>query len=161
MPITSFHNEHNFLSNFYPSIIIYDGITYPTVEHYFQALKTINKVERQHIAEASTPGKAKRLGRTITLRDDWETIKVLIMYKGLLQKFLSEDVNPGLGGKLLATDNELLIEGNNWHDNTWGRCSCSRITCIKAQPGKNYLGLLLMDVRSVCRAFAETRELRF
>lgn len=160
MPITSFHNEHAFLSNFYPSIIIYDGIKFPTMEHYFQALKTTDMAERIAISQATTPGRAKRMGRKITLRDDWEIIKMYIMYKGLLQKFMSEDLNPGLGAKLVSTGDAILIEGNNWHDNIWGQCSCDKsIKCIQSQPGKNYLGILLMDVRSIVKAFKPKRNI--
>lgn len=151
MAITSFSGDHDFLSNFHPSIIVYDGIAYPTVEHYYQALKTEDKIGRSVIASAPSPANAKRLGNAVTLRSDWETIKVYVMYKGLLQKFLSVNTEPGLAQQLLDTGHEELIEGNNWHDNTWGVCHCNRITCIQSRPGRNYLGRLLMDIRGSLR----------
>lgn len=151
MAITAFTGEYAFLSNFYPSIIIYDGIAYPTVEHYFQALKTENGNGRLAISQTITPDRAKRLGRALTLRSDWETIKVYIMYKGLIQKFMSENTELGLAQQLLDTGHEELVEGNNWHDNTWGVCHCNRITCIQSRPGRNYLGRLLMDIRGSLR----------
>lgn len=47
--------------------------------------------------------------------------------------------------KLLATKHAILIEGNYWHDNHFGICSC--IKCYgKVQP-MNVLGKILMDVR--------------
>lgn len=142
--ITVFEGEHAFLSNFYNSPFSYEGIEYPTNEHFFQAMKTKNLKERQAIARAKTPGQAKRLGRQVQLRSDWEQIKEVVMYTGLLLKFQ----DPFLRAQLLATQNEELVEGTTWHDNEWGSCSCSR--CINIR-GANKLGKLLMQVRSEIR----------
>ena len=87
--ITKFSGEFDFLSNFYPSPILVGGDLYPTVEHAFQALKTLDKEERKEIRLASTPGRAKRLGRKCTLRSDWETHKVSIMDRLIFRKFAS------------------------------------------------------------------------
>ena len=62
------------------------------------------------------------------------------MYQALWLKFSI----PTLREKLLATDNEELVEGNTWHDNTWGECSCERCKDIK---GQNRLGKMLMQIR--------------
>ncbi len=137
--ITKFENEYSFLSNFYPSPITYQGITFPTVEHFFQAMKTLNPAEFIEIKDASTPGKAKRLGRKVTLRPDWENVKVSIMKVALHLKF----DNMELREKLLATGDEYLVEGNTWHDNFWGSCECEQC----GNHGQNMLGQLLMEVR--------------
>jgi ribA/ribD-fused uncharacterized protein len=128
------------LSNFFSSPITYEGITYPTNEHFFQAMKTLDIEERKKIAAAETPGKAKRMGRTIKLRPDWEKIKIDVMQEGLRLKFS----HPDLAQKLIETGDEELIEGNWWHDNTWGSCYCAE--CIR-KPGRNLLGMLLMELR--------------
>lgn len=138
--IIEFEDEYAFLSNFYPSTIYHDGITYPTNEHFFQAMKTLDINERKAIAAAETPGMAKRMGRNVKLRPDWEKIKVDVMRLGLILKFTDAE----LAKKLLATGDEELVEGNWWHDNTWGNCLCAKCSRI---PGKNMLGLLLMDLR--------------
>lgn len=138
--IAEFEGKYAFLSNFYPSPILYDGIVYPTNEHFFQAMKTLDREERKRIAAAETPGQAKRLGRHVRLRADWEQIKVDVMRTGLMLKF----TDAMLAEKLLATGDEELIEGNWWHDNTWGSCLCS--DCIN-KPGRNLLGMLLMELR--------------
>ena len=142
--IAIFDNEYAFLSNFYESPFEVDGITYPTAEHFFQAMKSKDVEGRKKIAAAPTPGKAKRLGRTIELRKDWEEIKVAVMKFGLAQKFRI----PELREKLLATGHEELIEGNFWHDNTWGNCLCADCQDI---PGRNMLGMLLMELRTKIR----------
>lgn len=138
--IAEFEGEYAFLSNFYPSPIFHDGIAYPTVEHFFQGMKTLDIAERKAIADAPTPGKAKRMGRQVKLRSDWERVKVYYMELGLRLKF----ENPELAQKLIATGDEELIEGNWWHDNTWGSCYCD--TCMH-KAGRNMLGMLLMELR--------------
>ena len=139
--IDCFEGKYDFLSNFYEHPIQYNGIVYPTNEHFFQAMKSLKEEERKMIAAAPTPGKAKRLGRAVTLRSDWETIKYDIMLMGLRLKFCDKDLRE----KLRATGDEYLIEGNWWHDNTWGDCSCER---CKTTRGRNELGRLLMQVRN-------------
>lgn len=138
--ICEFEGKYAFLSNFFPSSILYEGIVYPTNEHFFQAMKTLDQEERKKIAAADTPGKAKRLGRHVQLRADWEQIKVDVMRTGLMLKFTDAE----LAQKLIDTGDEELIEGNWWHDNTWGSCFCS--DCIN-KPGRNLLGMLLMELR--------------
>lgn len=132
--IDNFDGEYAFLSNFYESPMTIQGITYPTNEHFFQAMKTLDLSERKKIASAQTPGQAKRLGRQVKLRWDWESVKEDAMLTGLRYKFS----NPDLKEKLLATGNEELIEGNWWGDQYWGVCD---------GVGKNKLGKLLMKVR--------------
>ena len=139
--IDKFENKYAFLSNYYYSPITEEGITYPTVEHYFQAHKTKNADEMRKIAAAFTPGAAKSLGRQVRLRGDWEEVKDEIMEQGLKLKFR----NRKLAEALLATGDAELIEGNTWCDNIWGNCTCPK--CAKT-PGENRLGKLLMEIRS-------------
>ena len=132
--IDCFDGEFAFLSNFYPSPIFAGNIWFPTVEHYFQAAKPTNMEEYKAIAAADTPGQAKRLGRKVTLRPDWEEVKDEVMLDALRKKFSI----PELREKLLATGEEYLIEGNTWGDKYWGVCDGI---------GLNHLGKLLMRVR--------------
>lgn len=135
--INRFDGDYAFLSNFFPSLIIgEDEIVYPSIEHYFQAQKTLDLRQRQKIAEARTPGIAKRMGRKVYLRSDWEEIKDKIMLFAVRQKFK----NPVLADLLLATKNEEIIEGNYWGDTYWG------VDVDKG--GENHLGKILMRVRA-------------
>lgn len=136
--IDSFVGEYRFLSNFSPSLLVIDGLSYPTVEHAFQALKTENPTEREIVRTARTPGQAKKLGRRVTLRSDWNTARVGVM-KMLLEKKFSDKV---LRAELLATGEAELIEGNYWNDTFWGVCRGR---------GENWLGKLLMEIRSSFR----------
>ena len=139
--ITEFDGKYAFLSNFFYAPFVYDGIIYPTNEHFFQAMKTLDQEKRKQIAEAKTPGAAKRMGRQVQLREDWEQVKYTAMRVGVERKF---DAHPGLAKKLIATGDAILIEGNSWHDNTWGSCFCPKCADIA---GKNWLGEILMERR--------------
>ena len=132
--INRFDGKYFFLSNFSPSPFRIDYVLFPTMEHYFQANKADNQNDYWHIAYAPTPGEAKRLGRKIQLRPDWEKIKDNVMLTGLRKKF----ADPELRSLLLSTGDEELIEGNYWGDTYWGVCN---------GVGQNKLGKLLMQVR--------------
>lgn len=132
--IDSFRNEFGFLSNFYESSLYIDGQKFKSVEHAFQAYKTLDESARELIREANTPAQAKKLGRAVLLREDWEQIKYDLMLKFVRAKFN----NPILKCMLLATAPAILIEGNNWNDTVWGVC--------RGQ-GQNLLGKILMQVR--------------
>ncbi|HVI42556.1 MAG TPA: NADAR family protein, partial [Anaerovoracaceae bacterium] len=76
--IDSFTGPYFFLSNFYMTPIVYEGLEYPSSEHVYQAAKTTIPFIRQVMAGISTPGVAKAYGRSFRLRDDWENIKIPI-----------------------------------------------------------------------------------
>lgn len=140
MPIDCFDGRYRFLSNYYESPFVLHGIEYQSVEHFFQAAKALSADDHDRIVAAPTPGKAKRLGKSVTLRPDWEEVKEDVMMQGLREKFKI----PELREKLLATGDQELIEGNIWHDNIWGDCRCSKCCSTK---GQNKLGKLLMQLR--------------
>ena len=142
--ITNFTDNYAFLSNYYKHNLItdidYPDIKYPTVEHAFQAAKTLNRSERMRFSELVTPSEAKLAGRHVKLREDWEDIKLDIMKHYLKEKFSI----PELRELLLATEDAILVEGNTWHDNFWGDCHCSQ---CKNRIGYNNLGQLLIQIR--------------
>lgn len=139
--VKGFSGEHRFLSNFYPCRIIYNGNSYTCVEAAFQAEKCADPRDCAAFSEL-TASDAKRLGRTVDLRENWEDTKITVMRDLLRIKFLGQ---PELLEMLLATKDAPLIEGNRWHDNFWGDCTCDR--CV-GKSGRNMLGQLLMDLRS-------------
>lgn len=137
--IDRFANEYAFLSNFYPAAVAYEGISFPTVEHAYQAAKSLDQHDRAWIANLTSPGAAKRYGRTVPLRPDWDEIKLTIMTQLVLQKFTR---HAALGTQLRATGDRQLIEGNTWNDTTWGVCQGQ---------GQNWLGIILMAVRDALK----------
>jgi ribA/ribD-fused uncharacterized protein len=132
--ILAFDDAHEYLSNFYPCRIVLDKKVYRTVEHAYQAAKTTDPDERRWVRVQSTPGKAKRAGKRITLRKDWDKVKIKVMTELVRQKF--ED--PKLLRKLVNTRNAYLAEGNNWGDMFWGTVNGT---------GQNHLGRILMSIR--------------
>ena len=139
--INRFDGEYAFLSNFAHRPITFKGKTWSTVEHIFQAAKTLDENMREEIRIASTPDKAKRIGRMVRLRPDWEEMKKEVMLKSIRLKFSQ---NSELKESLLRTEDAILLEGNTWHDNIWGDCSCQK--CQETE-GRNLLGKILMQVR--------------
>lgn len=134
--------EYAFLSNFYEHPFVWNHTRYPTAEHAFQAAKTKDTIQQLKITTAKTPAEAKRLGRKCSLRSDWESIKLYTMNVIIDAKFR----DPALRKQLLETQDAFLVEGNDWHDNYWGDCFCSR--CEKVV-GENQLGRCLMMLRAI------------
>ena len=134
--IDSFFGEYRFLSNFYFSPFVYQEVKYNTVEHAFQAAKTLDPIEKHAILNALTPGRVKRIARDVTLRSDWEEIKLSVMERFVREKFTQ---NKDLLDRLIATGNEELVEGNTWKDTYWGICN---------GVGENHLGKILMELRN-------------
>lgn len=142
--IISFTEPNFFLSNFSPAAVrlndLHDAeMTFPTVEHAYQAAKTLDIYERSQILHAETPAEAKQLGRQSTIRTDWEQVKLGVMRDLLYQKFAHAD----LAQRLLATGDATLIEGNTWDDRFWGA-----VNDDGQWVGENHLGRLLMEVRA-------------
>jgi len=134
--INWFDGEYAFLSNFYPCrVYMGDSINYPSVEHAFQAMKSTELKDRAMISALDTPGKAKRAGKKLKLRENWEEIKVNVMRQALMSKFRD---NKELREKLLATASAILVEGNHHGDHYWGVDGY----------GENILGHLLMGLRT-------------
>lgn len=142
--ITSFSGPHRFLSNFYLCSILYEGITYPSTENAFQAAKMPDLSLRKQFVSVDSKT-AKAMGRAWKCRPDWDSVRNGVMLDLLRIKFSGEPFR----GRLLATGDAELVEGNWWHDQYWGVCNCGKDgTCAKkGGVGENSLGKLLMQVR--------------
>ena len=143
--IDNFRGEYAFLSNFYEIPVTYEGITYQNNEAAFQAMKCTRNSDRKAFASLS-PTEAKKLGRKILLRSDWEDCKVFYMRELVHCKFTQ---NPKLIEKLLETGEAYLEEGNTWGDRIWGT--------VEGQ-GANLLGRILMEEREALRILEKEKE---
>lgn len=133
--IRGFFGDYRWLSNFWKVDVEYEGYVYPSVEHAYQAAKSTDHRVRQRLCDPNiSPGQAKRMGRTFTLRTDWEDVKVDIMEQLLRSKFQDESLRE----KLLATGDLEIVEENTWNDTFWGICKGY---------GQNMLGKLIMLAR--------------
>jgi N-glycosidase YbiA len=140
MSILEFQGENRWLSNFAPvNVKDGSGLVYPSVEHAYQACKSHHSdVRMELLRDCKTAGQAKRFGRTIQVRSDWESVKLEVMEHFLRQKFAQSPYKE----KLLATGNDHLEEGNRWGDRFWGVCH---------GVGENHLGKLIMKIRGELR----------
>lgn len=137
--IDKFRDEYFFLSNFYGCDVTgIDGLQYPSVEHAFQAAKCLDAEKRKGFRVVRSCAEAKKLGRSIKLRPDWEDIKYDVMETLVRNKFKG---NKYLADKLVATGDEELVEGNNHKDTIWG---------VYRGSGENRLGKILMKIRKEC-----------
>ena len=132
--IDKFRGKYKFLSNLYPINVEYEGSDYPSVEHAYVAAKTLDPVIREQVASIQSPGEAKKIGHSLTLRPDWNEVRLGIMEKLLRKKFSYE--HPAR--LLLETGDAELIESNTWQDIFWGQCNGA---------GENHLSRLLMKIR--------------
>lgn len=133
--------RYRFLSNFWQVSVDYEGLTYPSTEHAFQAAKSLVPTDRENIRRAPNCATAKSMGKYVKLRENWEDIKVDVMLELLRQKFYTDPLEHWL----LCTGDAKLVEGNTWGDAFWG------VTQNGTGSGRNELGRLLMDVRAELR----------
>jgi hypothetical protein len=130
-----FRGKWTKLGNYSSCTVFYDDHAYPTVEHAYQAQKSLDPAIQKMIRHASGPAAAKAIARKVLLRPDWEAIKEGLMLTLLREKFQQEPER----SILLSTGNKTLIEGNWWRDTYWGQCPLGN--------GQNRLGELLMQIR--------------
>ncbi len=138
--ILNFNGDCHFLSNFAPSPMRLDLGTLGVwcvlnVEEVFQSAKAVDDKDAKWVLQAGKPWVAKRRGRSIRKRDDWDDIKIDVMRQYVTEKFKQ---NPDLAQKLLDTGDAILEEGNTWGDTFWGKVN---------GVGENWLGKILMEVR--------------
>lgn len=134
-PIASFEGEYRFLSNFTNCQVIYNGLTYPSTENAYQAAKC-SLIDDRFLFINVSAGEAKRLGRTVAVRNDWDKIKDDVMQEVTDRKY----EHPEFAKLLLATGERHISEGNNWGDEYWG-------VNLRTGVGQNRLGRMLMKKR--------------
>lgn len=138
MKIDSFQGEYRYLSNFYLCQIKYEGLTYASIEHAYQAAKSTDEEIRLAFTQLRNPATAKKMGYLVPLRAGWDDMKIDVMRTLVAYKF-SELTTYGTW--LMKTDPAELVEGN-WHGDTfWGVDNRSGI-------GENWHGRILMERRA-------------
>lgn len=141
--ITDLRGPYRWLSNFHAMDIVFEGETYASSEHAYQAAKVPPEARAPFREPTLTCPGVKQLGGTVPLSEDWEDVKLGIMETILRDRFSRHDELQRL---LLATGDEVLVEGNAWCDRFWG---------VSPPPpdgtGENHLGRLLMQIRGELR----------
>lgn len=141
-------DEHGYLSNFAAYPIHLKGRTWPTSEHFFQAMKFQDPENEEEVRRARSPAAAAAMGRDRKrpLRPDWEKVKESVMREAVLAKFTQHEI---LRARLLATGNARLVEHTE-RDSYWGDGGDGS--------GRNALGRILMSVREELRRRASDGE---
>jgi len=134
--IDMFREEYEFLSNFYPAKMEFEGVAYHNSEAVYQAQKCKHPEDKLKFANMYAD-EAKKFGRKVEMREDWDEVKVDLMEKIVAAKFSQ---HPELAVRLLETGEKPLKEGNYWGDVFWG------IDHTTGE-GENHLGKILMELR--------------
>ncbi|MBQ7849191.1 MAG: DUF1768 domain-containing protein [Clostridia bacterium] len=138
--VNRFHRQYEFLSNAFSAPVCWEGLTYLSAEAAFQAAKLTTRQDRLPFTTMPS-GKARRPGRLLTPRPDWETYQLQAMEEIVRAKFTQ---NASLAEQLLATGDAKLINGNKWDETFWG-------IDLRTGGGENHLGRILMQVREELR----------
>ena len=124
------------LSNFAPDRFEFRGRTCPTAEHAYQAAKAAMPAGAGRVLACRSAAEARRTGRQIAMRPDWNRVKVQTMREVIEARFA-----PGrpAAARLAATGDAELVHHAPW-DGYWGTGRDGR--------GRNELGRMLMAQRS-------------
>lgn len=120
---------------------VLDGKEWPTVEHYYQAMKFEDQGYQEKIRQAGSPKQARKLGRRRfkKLRNDWSKVKEVFMTRALYTKCKTYS---NVARELLDTESKKLVESSSY-DYYWG--------CGRDRRGSNIYGQVLMNVRNKLR----------
>lgn len=150
-------SKFGFMSNFYLSDFVVDGVTYSCMEKFIMKKKQElfdphNKELSDKIMHCNHPSTIKQYGRMVENYDDtvWTEKRIKVAFDGLFAKFSQ---NSDLKAKLLATGIKMLYEASK-SDKIWG----IGFTAEEAQHisprryGSNILGQQLCNVRAALRS---------
>ena len=141
-----------FLSNWYPSTFLIDGIRYTSAEQYimYQKCKLLgDDASAQAILDNDDVAAQQAIGRNAKgyINAVWSGARQIIAFRGLMAKFSQ---NEDLKQQLLDTGNAYLVECAR-SDKVWacGRgLDDRRRSNADTWDGQNILGFALMEVRS-------------
>lgn len=130
-------DTHHPLASYASNSFELDGGQWPTVEHYYQAMKFTDTALREQIRCTENPLSAVKLAdkNKRHIRNDWKKIKRTIMTRGLYIMFRTHTAATQL---LLASGNNKLVEKSQY-DYYWG--------CGRDLRGENIYGEILMEIR--------------
>lgn len=136
---TEFSNVHSTFAFDEPGFVI-DGVRYAGPEVYFQLAKSEGMPDHDAavaaIARCDDPARAWHVGRSHSMRPDWESVKLDVMRAALRAKFTQ---NEALRSLLASTGEHPLVQVKAG-DAFWGTGPDGR--------GQNQLGALLMALRA-------------
>lgn len=142
--INTFTGRHDFLSPNYCAPLSYRGRTAPSLAHHYWAARAPSDKVREFIYDAPVPAVARRIALMHPAPAGWDQHQ----RSEVMGELLQEKFQGHLLDQLLGTGDALLLTTNLIHDQFWGACLCARHA---PWPGKNRLGITLMQLRSELR----------
>jgi ribA/ribD-fused uncharacterized protein len=145
-------NDTKEFSNMFEAPMQVEGVTFPTVEHYFQWSKAKQFGDagaQAKIMKTPSPKSVKSYGKKVTGfdADVWGEKSVQVMRTGVKAKFMQ---HPELLKKLMDTGVRPLAEADP-RSKFWGIGTSSDTSKAKKPdlwPGKNMMGKILMELRT-------------
>lgn len=144
-------NENKMFSNMHEAPVQIDGVTFPTVEHYFQwsKAKMFGDADMQaKIMKTASPKSAKGFGKKVKNFDAeaWDEKKDSIMRTAVKAKLMQ---HPDILKKLRETGTRPIAEadprGKYWGIGT--SAETSKAKDVSRWPGQNKMGKILMELR--------------
>lgn len=147
----AFQSEHAWPSNFFPTKIELQGMTFASAEHAYQysrATKLGKTGLAKMIMRAKNGKAAKQLGSQVDSNDKWDSVKIDVMRVIITEKFMQ---NPVLCDKLVGSGQTTLIEATL--DGFWGARATPTSKSLKqgTWTGANFLGKILAETRDELR----------
>ena len=106
------------LGNFYPCEFVINDETWNSTEQYYQAMKSDDIYYRTKIKKETDGLECWKMGQTVRIRDDWDKVKVDLMYEANLAKF---EQNKKLRDILISTKGKISLYGDLYWNyvNSW------------------------------------------
>jgi len=137
------NDSEELLGTFSPHDFNLEGVAWPSVEHYYQAMKfeTNDQGYFEKIRTCESPKQARKLGRSNSknLRSDWAKVKRVVMTRALYTKCRTHSE---IADYLLSSKERKILEDSQY-DYFWG--------CGRDRRAENTYGRVLMDVRGKLR----------
>lgn len=133
----SMYETDQFCSRYALKAFQLDKAEWPSIEHYYQAMKFSKTEHQEKIRQLSTPELATKMGnkRFQRKRDNWQEVQITVMTRAV---YIQCRTHVDIAEKLLETNDENLVEDSQF-DYFWG--------CGRDRRGKNHFGQVLMNVR--------------
>jgi predicted NAD-dependent protein-ADP-ribosyltransferase YbiA (DUF1768 family) len=138
-PASIDNEEHEETDNFLKCSFTIDNITYCSSENYFQCQKTINKEDFTIIYNSGAGISCWNAGSKIKLRNDWEKVKVEVMYTGNKAKI---EQNPEFMKKLCSSKGPIVFTRSSDFWNYWNGKIFERIRAECRQNGEEDLKVI-------------------
>ena len=144
----AFQSHHAFMSNMFMCLIKHEDIDYKSAEHFYscEMARFHNRLDLiDDILEARDGYIAKRIVRSIKIKDEWHEAKIKVMKTIITAKF---DQNDSLRDKLIKTKGFLYEATKADMDFACGLTLSQAKDISKNKiTGKNILGEILCDYR--------------